>query len=165
MLRLDVSVPTGYAVPSDNPFVGLAPRDEIWALGLRNPCCFSFDRLTGDLYIGDVGESVYEEINIQPASSGGGENYGWRLMAGPVCFNPGAGCEPDTLAQPAYVYTHAGGSTWRCAVIGGHVYRGQSLPSLQGQYFFADYLQRPDLEPRLDRSRRRSAPSSTVRRT
>lgn len=139
ILRLDVSGATGYAVPPDNPFVGQAPRDEIWSLGLRNPWCFAFDRVTGDLYIADVGESVHEEINVQPASSGGRENYGWRLMAGPDCFNPGFGCRPDTLSLPVYSYTHAGGTSWRCAVVGGYVYRGERIPSLQGHYFFADF--------------------------
>lgn len=142
ILRLDVSGATGYAVPADNPFVGEAPRDEIWSLGLRNPWCFAFDRLTGDLYIADVGESVHEEIDIQPAGSGGRENYGWRLMAGTNCFNPGFGCRPDTLSMPVYSYTHAGGPSWRCAVIGGHVYRGARIPSLQGAYFFADLCSR-----------------------
>lgn len=139
ILRLDVSGASGYGVPADNPFVGEAPRDEIWSLGFRNPWCFAFDSLTGDLYIADVGENVHEEINVQPAASGGRENYGWRLMAGPDCFNPGAGCRPDTLSLPVHSYTHFGGTSWRCAVVGGYVYRGGLIPSLQGHYFFADF--------------------------
>lgn len=142
ILRLDVGGATGYTVPADNPFVGEAPRDEIWSLGLRNPWCFAFDRLTGDLYIADVGENVHEEIDIQPAASGGRENYGWRLMAGPQCFIPNSGCRPDTLSAPVHSYTHAGGSSWRCAVVGGYVYRGARIPSLRGEYFFADYCSR-----------------------
>jgi len=139
ILRLDVSGPTGYAVPADNPFVGKAPRDEIWSLGLRNPWCFAFDRLTSDLYIADVGEDIHEEINVQPGSSNGRENYGWRLVAGPDCFAPNFGCRPDTLSAPVHSYTHSGGTAWRCAVVGGYVYRGARIPSLQGQYFFADF--------------------------
>lgn len=142
ILRLDVSGATGYVVPADNPFVGEAPRDEIWSLGLRNPWCFAIDQPTGDLYIADVGENIHEEINVQPGSSGGRENYGWRLMAGPDCFNPNFGCRPDTLTMPVHSYTHAGGPRWRCAVVGGYVYRGSRIPSLQGHYFFADFCSR-----------------------
>ncbi|MCB1184541.1 PQQ-dependent sugar dehydrogenase [bacterium] len=142
MLRLDVSGATGYAIPADNPYVGSAPLDEIWSTGLRNPWGFSFDRLTGDLYITDVGEDQYEEINIQPAGSDGGENWGWRLMEGPNCHVPSSGCEGLGLDEPAYAYTHSGGSLWRCAIAGGYVYRGSNLPSLQGRFFFSDYCSR-----------------------
>jgi glucose/arabinose dehydrogenase len=138
MLRIDVSVPAGYAVPADNPFVGLPARDEIWAKGLRNPWCFSFDRATGDLYIADVGQSTLEEIDVQPASSGGGENYGWRLMEGTNCYNPPTGCNDGSLTLPIHTYTH-GGSPFRCSISGGYVYRGSALPSLAGHYFFSDY--------------------------
>jgi len=138
MLRLDVGVPAGYAVPGGNPFTGQPPRDEIWALGLRNPWCFSFDGLTGDLYIADVGESDAEEIDVQPASSAGGENYGWSLMEGNLCFDPPADCDDGSLTLPVHTYSH-GGTPWRCAVSGGYVYRGSRIPSLYGDYFFADY--------------------------
>ncbi len=138
MLRLDVNVPVGYAIPADNPFVGLAPRDEIWATGLRNPWSYTFDRVTGDLYIADVGQWVMEEINVQPASSVGGENYGWRLMEGTLCFSPATDCDDGSLVAPVHTYEH-GGSPFSCSVSGGYVYRGSRLPSLAGQYFFSDY--------------------------
>ncbi len=138
MLRLDVSVPVGYAVPGDNPFVDLAPQDEIWAKGLRNPWCFSFDRSTGDLYIADVGQGLEEEIDVQPVSSAGGENYGWRLMEGTLCFIPSSDCNDGSLTLPVHTYTH-GGNPNRCSISGGYVYRGAALPSLSGHYFFADY--------------------------
>ncbi len=138
MLRLDVSGTTGYANPADNPFIGQAPRDEIWAKGLRNPWCFSFDRATGDLYIADVGQEIHEEINVQAATSPGGENYGWRLMEGAACYNPTTGCDDGSLTLPVSSYLH-GGQPYRCSISGGYVYRGSRLPSLTGQYFYADY--------------------------
>ena len=93
MLRIDVDAGVPYAIPPDNPFVGDPnARDEIWAYGLRNPWRFSFDRVTGDLLIGDVGQGSWEEIDLQPSTSAGGENYGWRLMEGDTCFNPPIGC-------------------------------------------------------------------------
>ncbi len=141
MLRLDVAGPSGYAIPADNPFVGAAPRDEIWALGLRNPWCFGFDRLTGDLWISDVGQSSREEINVQPAASLGGENYGWRLMEGSQCFNPPTNCNDGSLTLPIYDYAR-GGSPFRCSISGGYVYRGARAPELRGQYLFADYCSR-----------------------
>ena len=139
MLRIDVDNGSPYAVPSDNPSAGPGdPLDEIWAKGLRNPWRFSFDRMTGDLYIGDVGQNVYEEIDFQPATSFGGENYGWRLMEGNNCFNPPVNCDPGGLTYPIHEYTH-GGNPFRCSVTGGYVYRGTALPNLQGTYFFADF--------------------------
>lgn len=139
MLRIDVDGGLPYGIPPDNPFVepGL-PLDEIWAKGLRNPWRYSFDRLTGDLYIGDVGQNLYEEIDFQPASSTGGENYGWRLMEGNHCYNPPSNCDPGGLIYPIYEYTH-GGSPFRCSITGGYVYRGNAIPDLQGTYFFGDY--------------------------
>ena len=135
MLRIDVeSDGVPYAVPPDNPFVSLAGyRPEIWALGLRNPWRFSFDRLTGDLWIGDVGQGTREEIDFQPASSGGGENYGWRIMEGSTCYNPSS-CSAAGLVLPVAEYDHGQG----CSVTGGHVYRGAAFPRLLGRYFFAD---------------------------
>jgi len=122
-----------YTVPASNPFVGRAgTRPEIWAYGLRNPWRFSFDRATDDLWIGDVGQSSREEIDHQPASSPGGENYGWSAYEGTLPYS----AQPVAEAvSPVYEYDHGGG---RCAVTGGYVYRGASIPSLQGAYVFAD---------------------------
>jgi glucose/arabinose dehydrogenase len=138
MLRLDVSTPTGYAIPPTNPFVGESPRDEIWAQGLRNPWCFAFDQATGDLYIGDVGQDLKEEVNMQPADEVEGLNYGWRLMEGEDCFNPSSNCNDGSLILPIHTYTH-GGNPFRCSISGGYVYRGNNLPSFDGRYFFSDY--------------------------
>ena len=137
MLRLDVDGAPGF-IPSDNPYVSNANvRDEIWAFGLRNPWRFSFDSLTGDLYIGDVGESALEEIDVTPAGSGGGLNYGWDCMEGTQCtWSGNCSCTAGNLTAPIYEYGHAGGN---CAVIGGYVYRGQSIAWLQGTYFFSDF--------------------------
>ncbi|MFN8597657.1 MAG: PQQ-dependent sugar dehydrogenase [Anaerolineae bacterium] len=131
LLRIDVTNQATYAIPSSNPF-----GNEIWALGLRNPWRFSFDRATGDLYIADVGQNTYEEVNFQPASSAGGENYGWRIMEGLHCFNPREGCDQTGLVLPVAEYSHAVGG---CSITGGYVYRGAQYPALQGQYFFGDY--------------------------
>ena len=138
MLRLDVSPASGYAVPADNPFVATAPLDEIWALGLRNPWCFSFDRMTGDLYIADVGQSTLEEIDILAVDDDSGQNLGWSLMEGDACYSPSSGCNDGSLMMPVYTYTH-GGSPYRCSISGGLVYRGDAVPSLQGRYLFSDY--------------------------
>jgi glucose/arabinose dehydrogenase len=135
-LRLDVSGPGAYSIPVDNPFVDKPPLDEIWAKGLRNPWCFSFDQMTGDLYIADVGQGSLEEVDVQPANSSGGENYGWRLMEGSACFNPSTNCNDGSLVLPVHEYTHAGG---RCSISGGYVYRGPAIPSESGSYFFADW--------------------------
>jgi glucose/arabinose dehydrogenase len=138
MLRIDVSGSATYSIPPDNPFVASAPRDEIWALGLRNPWTFAFDSLTGDLWIADVGQNQIEEIDVQPADSPGGENYGWRLMEGSQCYNPPTNCDDGSLTLPIYQYTH-GGSPFRCSISGGAVYRGSRVTGIVGQYFFADY--------------------------
>lgn len=122
-------------IPADNPFVGLPGRDEIWAFGLRNPFRFAFDRLNGDLFIGDVGQDRIEEISFQAGSSSGGENFGWRRMEGSDCFNPASGCNNGTLTLPILEYSHALG----CSITGGHRYRGPSFPALQGIYFFGDF--------------------------
>jgi glucose/arabinose dehydrogenase len=139
MLRIDVDHRMHgffYAIPPDNPYAGPGlPLDEIWAKGFRNPYRWSFDRGTGDLYIGDVGQGLWEEIDYQPATSSGGENYGWRLMEGNHCYDPPKGCNPDTLVLPIHEYQHI----FHCAVVGGYVYRGNAIPGLQGTYFFADY--------------------------
>ena len=136
LLRIDVDNRTAdlpYAIPPDNPFVDVpGARPEIWVSGLRNPWRFSFDRETGDLWIGDVGSATYEEVNYQPADSPGGENYGWNLMEGTVCRDD-AGC--DGFVAPVSGFDREEG----CVVTGGYVYRGQAIPSLAGTYLFADY--------------------------
>jgi glucose/arabinose dehydrogenase len=139
ILRIDVeSGVAPYAVPIDNPFVGeIGFLPEIWGLGLRNPWRFAFDRLTGDLWIGDVGQGSWEEINLQPAASDGGENYGWRIMEGKHCFNPSTGCDQTGLTLPVAEYPH--GVPPCSSVTGGTVHRGAADPALNGIYFFADY--------------------------
>jgi glucose/arabinose dehydrogenase len=136
LLRIDVESGTvPYGIPATNPFLGMAGyREEIWALGLRNPWRFSFDRGTGDLYIGDVGQSAVEEIDVQPAGDRGGRNYGWNLMEGAGCYNS-ATCATAGLTLPIATYDHSQG----CSVTGGMVYRGAALPALQGIYFYGDY--------------------------
>ena len=125
-----------YGIPSDNPFVGMAGyREEIWALGLRNPWRFSFDRSNGDLYIADVGQSAREELDYQPASSGGGENYGWSCKEGTLDFNPTPVCDGLTLIDPIFEYDHSLG----CSVTGGHIYRGPANSGMQGIYFMGDF--------------------------
>jgi len=133
MLRIDVNQEP-YAIPPDNPFVNRADaRSEIWAYGLRNPWRYSFDRATGDLYIADVGQDTYEEVNFQPASSKGGEDYGWNFMEGLHHYQ---GQAPEGLTAPIAEYSHSEGG---CSVTGGYVYRGPSLPGLKGVYLFGDY--------------------------
>jgi cysteine-rich repeat protein len=124
-------------IPSDNPFVGNSSvRDEIWAIGLRNPWRINFDRLTGDLWIGDVGQNAYEEIDFQPASSNGGENYGWRCYEGDSPYNTSGCSSASSYDFPIYTYPLDSNT---CSVIGGYVYRGCAMPNLAGSYFFADY--------------------------
>lgn len=136
ILRIDVNAPT-YTVPPSNPFVGQSSkRNEIWAYGLRNPWRFSFDRATGDLWIADVGQGSWEEIDFQPATSIGGENYGWRKMEGTHCFNPTSNCSEPGFVMPIAEYSHSGGA---CSATGGYVYRGGRSPRLHGTYLFGDY--------------------------
>ena len=124
-----------YTVPADNPFTGQASvRPETWAYGLRNPWRFSFDRQTGDLWIADVGQGDWEEVNFQPAGSRGGENYGWSIMEGTHCFDAKT-CDQAGLTLPVAEYGHG----QDCSVSGGYVYRGAAQPSLQGVYFYGDY--------------------------
>ncbi len=138
MLRLDVDSAFPYAIPPDNPFVDHADaRDEIWAYGLRNPWRFSFDRETGDLYIGDVGQSSREEINFQPAASTGGENYGWKVAEGFACRGGDGSCGTQPGFTPPI---HDYGRDFGGSVTGGYVYRGAALPELRGTYFFADFI-------------------------
>ena len=137
MLRVDVEAGAPYAIPPDNPFaMEDFTLDEIWALGLRNPFRFSFDRITGDLYIADVGQNAIEEINVHRANTPAGINYGWRLMEGSQCFNPASGCNDGSLTLPAFEYAHSQG---RCSVTGGYVYRGRSIQRLEGDYVFGDF--------------------------
>ncbi|MFF7008802.1 PQQ-dependent sugar dehydrogenase [Streptomyces fimicarius] len=135
LLRIDPSGGKPYAIPADNPFVADAnAKDEIWSYGLRNPWRFSFDAGTGDLLIGDVGQSDWEEIDWAPADSPGGENYGWSSMEGTHPFR--GGTEPANHVPPVYEYDRTG---LGCSVTGGFVYRGEALPDLQGSYVFSDY--------------------------
>lgn len=135
LLRIDVDSATPYAIPAGNPFVGTAgARPEIWAYGLRNPWRFSFDRLTGDIFIADVGQGSWEEIDFEPAASGG-RNYGWRRMEGTHCFTPSSNCSDGTLVLPILEYAHSLG----CSVTGGFRSRGTALSGHHGTYFFGDY--------------------------
>ena len=138
ILRIDVeSGPKPYAVPIDNPFTQAEGyRDEIWALGLRNPWGFAFDRETGDLFIPDVGGSMREEVNYQPAGGAAGRNFGWAVMEGNICFEHDfLTCNAQGLTFPVAEYDHAQG----CAVVGGAVYRGAAFPALRGLFLFADF--------------------------
>lgn len=142
MLRIDVTSDPAqpYTIPADNPWIdaswnGQDVRDEIWALGLRNPWRYSFDRATGDLWIADVGQNQYEEVNRTPATDlGGGLNYGWPIMEAAHCFQQ-ANCVQDGLVLPILEYDHSG----HCSITGGYVYRGQAIPDLVGAYLFGDY--------------------------
>lgn len=139
MLRIDVNAGTPYGIPASNPFVGQAnTRPEIWSYGLRNPWKFSFDRQTGDLWIADVGQNLWEEVNKRPANSLGGENYGWRCYEGNAAYNT-TGCAPQSsMIAPIQVYAHAAPTSF-CSITGGVVYRGNKFPALEGIYFFTDY--------------------------
>ena len=137
ILRIDVISARPYLVPPDNPFVSTAgARPEVWSYGLHNPWSFSFDRATNDLYIADVGESNWEEVDFASAADGAGRgvNYGWSVMEGSHCVR-GDLCDQTGLTKPVLEYSHSDG----CTVIGGHVYRGTAIPALQGTYFYADY--------------------------
>lgn len=137
MLRIDVeSNPGSVQIPSSNPFINQAgARGEIWAFGLRNPWRFTFDRVTKDMWIADVGQDTYEEVDFQPASSAGGENYGWNRTEGRHCFPPQSGCNMQGLTLPVAEYTHAEGA---CSVTGGFVYRGSVSLGLRGVYVYGD---------------------------
>jgi glucose/arabinose dehydrogenase len=140
MLRIDIDhsdPPLDYRIPADNPFVGVSgAAEEIWAYGLRNPWRFSFDRTTGDLFIGDVGQVEWEEIDFQPVSSAGGENWGWRCNEGAHTYDT-SGCGPiGDYDMPILEYPHVAS---RCSVTGGYRYRGAQAPGLRGAYLFGDY--------------------------
>lgn len=134
LLRFDVDGSQPYAIPADNPFAVGGGEAEIWAYGLRNPWKIAFDRATGDLYIADVGQNQWEEINFTPAGTPGGLNYGWRFMEGSHDYSGGL-YDRSTLVLPVAEYTRNDG----CSVTGGHVYRGQALPEWQGVYLYGDF--------------------------
>jgi glucose/arabinose dehydrogenase len=141
LLRFDVDRggPGSLTIPADNPFVAdpnAAP--EIWAYGLRNPWRIHFDRRTGDLWIADVGQNAVEEINLQPAASRGGENYGWRTAEGDRCFDPPSRCDLSGSVAPVLTYRHDSG--WGRSVSGGVVPYGDAAPSLVGRYLFGDFV-------------------------
>jgi glucose/arabinose dehydrogenase len=137
LLRLDVDSSDLYAVPASNPFAGdSSKRNEIWVYGMRNPWRFSFDRLTGDLYIADVGQANWEELDFLPAGQQAGANMGWNTVEGPACYDAES-CDRSGFVEPIVTYDHSRG----CAIVGGYVYRGTQLPRLAGSYFFADFCQ------------------------
>jgi glucose/arabinose dehydrogenase len=137
LLRIDVDHGSTYSIPASNPFFARSSaRNEIWAYGLRNPWRFTFDRSTGDLWIGDVGQDNYEEVDLQPATSIGGENYGWRRMEGFHCYNPSTNCFDQSFTMPVLEYPHSQGA---CSITGGYRYRGTQIPTLKGAYLYGDY--------------------------
>lgn len=133
ILRIDVSGDGAYAVPPDNPFAGQSgKRGEIWAYGFRNPWRFDFDNETGALWVADVGQGTWEEVD--EVTKGG--NYGWNIMEGPVCYKPSSGCDQSGLILPRASYSHDDGS---CSITGGYVYRGEALPELRGWFVYGDF--------------------------
>lgn len=152
ILRIDVDPARGlkpdcgeslYSIPPDNPYVGAPGCDEIWAVGLRNPWRMSFDRLNGDLYIADVGEWRFEEVNYLPAGAGNGANFGWHCWEGTYNyaaanpqFAPECSSPPSSYVYPLFEYTHDEG---HCSITGGFVYRGKQYPALYGRYIFTDF--------------------------
>ena len=143
MLRINVNGRTatrGYLIPSSNPYVGRPGRNEIWQRGLRNPWRFSFDRSNGNLWIGDVGQNRYEEVDRAIRTSTGpgrGINWGWRVMEARHCYKPATGCTTTGKKKPLVEYSHA--ANGRCSVTGGYVYRGSAIPALRGWYVYGDY--------------------------
>ena len=151
LLRLDVrqnvSQAPFHGIPTDNPFLAAGDpggqiRDEIWALGVRNPWRFSFDRLTGDMFVADVGQATNEEVDLHRAGTAAGQNFGWKVMEGLSCFSTAScpagtpACNSPALTLPIHQYTHAGGE---CSITGGYVFRGAAVPELAGRYVFGDY--------------------------
>ena len=151
ILRLNIDGEFPYTIPSDNPFYNdNEARPEIYCYGLRNPWRFSFDRETGDLYIGDVGQNSWEEIDFIPFNHAGSANFGWNQMEGSHCYPPGETCEQNNLITPIFEYPNNANYIktligWEqndaqgCSVTGGYVYRGSSIPELNGKYIFGDY--------------------------
>ena len=137
LLRIDVlGAPAGspYAIPADNPYAGGGGRPEVYEIGLRNPFRNSVDAATGDIWIGDVGQGSWEEIDVARAGAGG-LDFGWRRWEGRHCFNPATDCDPAGVTMPVTEYGHGEG----CSVIGGVVYRGEAIAALRGAYLFSDY--------------------------
>jgi glucose/arabinose dehydrogenase len=132
ILRIDVDRDRPYAIPADNPFAAGGGRPEVFAFGIRNPWRFSFDRDSGMLWLADVGQNKWEEVDLVVA----GGNYGWRVMEGSHCYNPDYACSPEGVIFPVAEYGHEQG---RCSITGGYVYRGPSIPALRGTYLFGDY--------------------------
>ncbi len=141
VLRIDVDAGDPYAIPESNPFAALDDgiRDEIWALGVRNPWRCAFDPSNGDLYIADVGQGAWEEIDYRPGDDAGGENYEWNAREGNHVYSSGTTFGPGVQVGPFLEYPHNGGTFHGCSITGGRVYRGSRMPDLQGTYFFADY--------------------------
>lgn len=135
MLRIDVNNGTPYGIPANNPYVGIAGADEIWAIGVRNPWKFSFNRSNGDLWIADVGQNNFEEIN-KVSSTQAGLNYGWRCYEGNAAYNATGCAAQSTMTFPLAVTTHSAGN---CSITGGYVYTGTTYPNFQNKYFFTDY--------------------------
>jgi glucose/arabinose dehydrogenase len=142
MLRIGINGTSGsknYKVPGSNPYVGTFGWDPIWQIGLRNPWRWSFDRQTGDLWIGDVGQNEWEEVDRAPMTASGpgrGVNWGWNRLEGTHCYPPGSSCSTSGKKMPLAQYSHG---TGRCAVTGGYVYRGSDIPALVGGYVYGDY--------------------------
>jgi glucose/arabinose dehydrogenase len=135
MIRIDVDAGDPYAIPSTNPFVGQANRrEELWHKGLRNPWRYAFDPPTGLLYIADVGQGLREEVDVVAANVGG-NNYGWNIMEGLICYNATT-CNQTGLQLPVIDFTHANGA---CSITGGYVYRGNAIPAVRGHYFYSDW--------------------------
>ncbi|HUM45360.1 MAG TPA: PQQ-dependent sugar dehydrogenase [Chitinophagales bacterium] len=141
MLRIDIDNGVPYGIPADNPFINDPDNyyPEIWSYGLRNPWRFSFDRITGDLWIADVGQNTWEEIDFMPADNGGGQNYGWDCYEGTHTYEPVNCSGTAVLTAPVYEYQHSSGSNGDCSVTGGYIYRGGQFASLYGKYIFVDY--------------------------
>jgi glucose/arabinose dehydrogenase len=143
ILRINVNGSTAtrnYLIPASNPYVGKPGRNEIWQRGVRNPWRFSFDRANGNLWIGDVGQNRYEEVDRAVRTSSGagrGVNWGWRVMEGFHCYQPSSGCNTTGKKRPLLEYSHA--TNGRCAITGGYVYRGSAVPALVGGYVYGDY--------------------------
>ena len=137
MLRLDVDAAAPY-IPAGNPYVGVAGNDEIWAIGVRNPWKWSFDKLTGDLWIADVGQNAVEEINHVTGNGGPGLNYGWKCYEGNSVYTTGCAVPTTTYTFPVATYPHSGTNSG-CSITGGYVYRGSMYPALTGKFFFSDY--------------------------
>ena len=137
MLRINVDT-LPYSIPAGNPYVGVTGDDEIWSYGHRNPWRCAFDSLNGDLWVADVGQNAWEEINVAGAGADAGDNYGWRCYEGDHSYNTSGCPSSGTMTFPIHEFSH-GGSPFRCSITGGEVYRGAAMPPMHGIYFFADY--------------------------